>query len=70
MLEEPLLKEKIKCPICNGTGEIEYRIRGDFSQLVKKLIDSGLSYRTVMNFMGWKSPRSVQYWYNIGAENE
>lgn len=58
-------KEKIKCPICKGHGEIDkaggiiaarQRRRKDIAQ---KLKSEGYSIREIMALMGYKSTNSV-----------
>lgn len=58
-------KEKVKCPVCKGHGEIEkagnqiaarQRRRKDIAQ---KLRSEGYSIREIMALMGYKSTNSV-----------
>lgn len=59
----------MKCPICNGTGELPapkllfpYR-RGVLKlkkQACKILRSKGFSIREIQKILGYKSPRSVQ----------
>lgn len=59
--------EKMKCPICKGSGEINFiehqskkkewvEIKKD---MARTLIKNGFSYRQVCKLVGYKSTRSV-----------
>lgn len=52
-----------RCPVCQGTGLIEKPLSAEDSEvkrrMVRVLVNEGFSYRQVMKFLGWKSPRSV-----------
>ena len=61
-----LTKDKIKCPICKGKGELP-KPRGkhgkriiDNAIMANLLRDAGYSLREIGGFLGYKSPRSVQ----------
>lgn len=56
---------KIKCPMCEGCGEInpphlKQKILKEKIKTAKSLKDSGYSIREIMRIMNYKSPRSVQ----------
>ena len=55
----------IRCPICNGKGEIEtpkclINKKEAYSIMAKSLKKEGYSIRQTMKLMGYKSPRSIQ----------
>jgi hypothetical protein len=55
----------MKCPVCQGKGEIANpRPRNprtiDKTIMAKLLRDAGYSIREIMGFLDYKSPRSVQ----------
>jgi hypothetical protein len=57
---QPLLR----CPICNGTGQIEPPANQYDEQAAKRIMaralrDHGYSFREIMRLCGWKSPRSA-----------
>ena len=58
-------KQKDKCPVCKGTGEIHgpnesIRDRQKRrSEIANKLRDTGYSIREIAALMGYKSPNSV-----------
>jgi len=52
----------IECPICKGKGKIEnpfhrYIVKRIMAKMLRK---QGYSYRQIMRFLGYKSPRSIQ----------
>ncbi len=56
---------KIKCPMCEGCGEIEaphfkQKIMEEKRATAKRMRAQGYSIREVMKTIGYKSPRSVQ----------
>ena len=59
--------KKNVCPICNGEGKIEapYKTKMDIIEMKRKcavlLQKEGYSYRQIMNFLKYKSPRSVSH---------
>lgn len=56
---------KVKCPICEGRGEIEEPRHKDFDEtaarrtMAKALHAEGYSLRQIMRLCGWKSVRSA-----------
>lgn len=60
---------KCKCPVCNGTGEIEppglEKKQLQKITAIKKLKADGYSYRDIMRLMGFKSVSVVSYYLNI-----
>lgn len=63
-------KEKIKCPICKGHGEVDgpanavaARQRRQ-SDVAKKLKSEGYTVREIMALMGYKSTNSVSVLIN------
>lgn len=57
----------IKCPICNGSGKItKPKTLAEEKKLKEKAIlilhKQGFSYSAIMNFMNYKSKRSVAYY--------
>lgn len=59
--------KKVQCPICHGKGEIDKAtMRGKFldkkESVCKLLKAEGYSVREIMNLLGFKSPRAVQYY--------
>ena len=65
---------KIKCPICKGKGVLEEP--SPYKKNVKKTINNkimtkllkkeGYSVRQIMKFLGYKSPNSIQRYFNKG----
>lgn len=58
--------DKIKCPVCEGIGELDAPaldkdIIGKKKRAAGLLKEAGFSFREIMRFLGYKSPRSVQY---------
>jgi hypothetical protein len=56
-------KDSIQCPVCKGSGELiapHTRHKTIDNTIMAKLLrDAGYSYRDIMKFLGYKSPRSV-----------
>lgn len=58
-------KEKIKCPICKGKGELELPRKHERDwgivkrRMARTLLKTGFSHRQVQKFIGWGSVRSV-----------
>lgn len=65
-------KQIIKCPICRGTGKIEFgKLQSKKKEWVmvkkdmcKTLVKDGFSYRQVAKLLGFKSPASVVFIIN------
>ena len=54
---------KIKCPMCNGCGELEQplfrqKLMQEKKQTALRMREQGYSIREIMTAMGYKSPRS------------
>ena len=63
-------KQKIKCPICKGDGEVEGPLAAVAarqrrqSDIAKKLKAEGYTVREIMALMGYKSTNSVSVLIN------
>jgi len=60
---------KIKCPMCEGCGEIEaphfkQKIMNEKAATAKRMREQGYSIREIMKAIGYKSPRSIQQLLN------
>jgi hypothetical protein len=56
---------KIKCPMCDGCGEIhapefKHKLMIEKRQTALRMREEGYSFREIMRAMGYKSMRSVQ----------
>jgi murein L,D-transpeptidase YcbB/YkuD len=57
--------ETIKCPVCNGNAVLPKPIRNAPRRTIQKTImakllrDAGYTMREIMEFLEYKSPRSV-----------
>jgi len=60
--------KSVQCPICKGKGFLRSRLLLTDTETkiaaVKALVSAGLSYRQVMDIMGYKSPRSISVMLN------
>ena len=65
-IREEAENEKVKCPVCRGTGKFElpHRMAIDKMELQKylatELRKKGYSIRQIQVALGYKSPRSIQ----------
>lgn len=60
-----LQKEKVNlvCPLCNGSGDLEY-LNPKWKQIaVLKLRRQGLTFQQISECMGWKSSNTSHYHY-------
>lgn len=59
------MAEKIDCPVCKGSGELEApkpeKKIADKVKQAKSLKKAGFSFREIMQIMEYKSTRSVSY---------
>jgi transposase-like protein len=62
MRNKEIKLEGIRCPVCNGKGQLTRprRIKGDVKKaMIKTLVDNGYSYREVCTLLDLKSPNAV-----------
>lgn len=59
--------KKIKCPCCNGTGNvvveiIEQMSRASLGEFIKKMQTGGMSLRQIAKVIGVNGPQSVKHY--------